>query len=102
MSAWRRSILAISASMSASGFAMSALTVSNSASLAFMSASAGSMLLHTVSPASSWGSWGRYPTRRPFCTLTSPSKAVSLPARIFISVLFPAPLAPRIPILAPR
>ena len=55
----------------------------------------------TVSPASSVGSWGRYPAVRPGSIHASPVKSLSMPAMMRSRVDLPDPLDPMIPILAP-
>mmetsp|Transcript_7138 Transcript_7138/g.23902 ORF Transcript_7138/g.23902 Transcript_7138/m.23902 type:complete len:208 (-) Transcript_7138:22-645(-) len=60
------------------------------------------MFSATVSPSSNSGSWDKYPILIPGSKYTSPSNAVSTPAKIFINVDLPAPFAPKIPIFAPK
>mmetsp|Transcript_6359 Transcript_6359/g.17785 ORF Transcript_6359/g.17785 Transcript_6359/m.17785 type:complete len:211 (-) Transcript_6359:453-1085(-) len=96
------SIRAISFSVLAPSSASARETSSNSLSMPLISFSAGSMFSMTVAPESSCGSCSRWRTRMPGDRTRSPSKLVSSPARMRITVLFPAPLAPRTPILAPR
>ena len=88
--------------MSQSGSAMSRETWLYSSMSAFTAATPTSMFSMTVSPSSSGGSWGRYPTLIPSSRCSVPSKSLSTPARIFMSVDLPAPFAPRMPIFAPR
>mmetsp|Transcript_27246 Transcript_27246/g.45577 ORF Transcript_27246/g.45577 Transcript_27246/m.45577 type:complete len:307 (-) Transcript_27246:118-1038(-) len=102
ISVCRRSIFFISASTSAVGSPIAALTSSKSLKRPRRSASAGSMLLSTVSPSSRGGSCCRYPILMPSTSSQSPWNSLSVWARIFSRVLLPDPLAPRIPILAPR
>ena len=58
-------------------------------------------LPRTSFDASSWGSWGRYPTLNPGVSRASPENPSSSPAMILSRLDLPAPLAPSTPILAP-
>jgi hypothetical protein len=59
------------------------------------------MLPSTVLFGSSSGSCDRKPMEIPSAGKASPPKSLSSPAMMRSSVLLPAPLAPRTPILAP-
>mmetsp|Transcript_36816 Transcript_36816/g.70540 ORF Transcript_36816/g.70540 Transcript_36816/m.70540 type:complete len:264 (-) Transcript_36816:120-911(-) len=98
----RRSILAMSPSMSQSGSAIAIPTSSNSFSVSRTGLRAISMLLSTVSPSSRGGSCCRYPILMPSTSSHVPSKSLSTPARIFMRVDLPAPLPPKMPIFAPK
>jgi hypothetical protein len=88
--------------MSQSGSVISMATALYSAISALTAATPISMFSITVSPSSSGGSCGRYPTLMPSSRWNSPSNSLSTPARIFIKVDLPEPFAPKIPIFAPR
>mmetsp|Transcript_43691 Transcript_43691/g.121434 ORF Transcript_43691/g.121434 Transcript_43691/m.121434 type:complete len:218 (+) Transcript_43691:1169-1822(+) len=94
------SIRASNVSMSASGSAICMLISLNSSSMSFVRCRAGSKFSMTVS-ASSTGSCSRWPIRTEGSTWSSPSKSLSLPARMRMTVLLPAPFEPRMPIFAP-
>ena len=55
----------------------------------------------TVRLGSNFGSCSKYPTLTPSAAHASPPNSLSNPAIILRSVDFPAPLTPKIPILAP-
>jgi len=77
------------------------LTSSKRRSRSFVSFTASSTFPFTSSVSSSSGSWARYPIRVPFIAHASPRISSSIPAMIFRSEDFPAPLAPTTPIFAP-
>ena len=89
----------ISSSVETSAKAM--LTSSKRTRRSLVSFTPNSTFPRTSSSESSSGSWGRNPIRVPFMAHASPRKSESSPAMIFRRELFPEPLGPTTPILAP-
>mmetsp|Transcript_38442 Transcript_38442/g.114037 ORF Transcript_38442/g.114037 Transcript_38442/m.114037 type:complete len:323 (+) Transcript_38442:1771-2739(+) len=96
------SILRASLSMSAPSSAIAMLMDSNSATLSLTALTPASTFSPTVAPSLRSGSCSRYPILIPGARNTFPSQLVSRPDRMFMRLDLPLPLAPRMPILAPR
>ena len=101
---WTRDCSSMTLFISASGRSSPSFMDSSSKRVtrAFLPATASSTCCCTFFFGSSWGSCGRWPMRVPSAGKASPAKSLSIPAMMRRSVVLPAPLWPRTPILASR